>query len=88
MTQKRIYVNVVIALFACTHHAPESLKIRYIANLSYTVETLDAAMTGGSSVTAIVDLGILVAFVAAFLGLQSGRWLDDWRRKGGLALDY
>ena len=37
--------------------------------LTYAVEALDVAMTGGSPVTAIADLGILAAFTAVFFGL-------------------
>jgi ABC-2 type transport system permease protein len=39
--------------------------------LTYAVEALDVAMTGGSSTTAIVALGILGAFTAAFFGLAT-----------------
>jgi ABC-2 type transport system permease protein len=39
--------------------------------LTYAVEALDAALTGGSPLTAIVDLGILVAFAATFFGLAT-----------------
>jgi len=39
--------------------------------LTYAVEALDAAMTGGSSATAIIDLGILAAFTAAFFVLAT-----------------
>jgi ABC-2 type transport system permease protein len=37
--------------------------------LTYAVEALDVAMTGGSPVTAIVDLVVLAAFTAVFFGL-------------------
>jgi ABC-2 type transport system permease protein len=39
--------------------------------LTYAVEALDIAMTGGSSTTAIVALGILAAFTATFFGLAT-----------------
>jgi len=39
--------------------------------LTYAVEALDVAMTGGPSTTAIVDLGILAAFTAAFFVLAT-----------------
>lgn len=37
--------------------------------LTYAVEALDTALTGGSWVTAMVDLGVLAAFTAVFFGL-------------------
>jgi ABC-2 type transport system permease protein len=39
--------------------------------LTYAVEALDIALTGGSPLTAILDLGVLVAFTAAFFGLAT-----------------
>ncbi|MBN1139527.1 MAG: ABC transporter permease, partial [Anaerolineae bacterium] len=39
--------------------------------LTYAVEALDVAMTGGSTATAILDLGILAAFTAAFFVLAT-----------------
>jgi ABC-2 type transport system permease protein len=39
--------------------------------LTYAVEALDAAMTGGPSVVAIVDLCILAAFTAVFFGVAT-----------------
>jgi len=39
--------------------------------LTYAVEALDVAMTGGSSLTAVVDLGVLAAFTTAFFGLAT-----------------
>jgi hypothetical protein len=39
--------------------------------LTYAAEALDVAMTGGSPLTAIVDLGVLAAFTAAFFGLAA-----------------
>jgi ABC-2 type transport system permease protein len=39
--------------------------------LTYAVEALDVAMTGGSPLTAILDLGGLVVFTAAFFGLAT-----------------
>jgi ABC-2 type transport system permease protein len=47
--------------------------------LTYAVEALDAAMTGGSWVTAAVDLGVLATFTALFFGLATltlGRRLE------------
>jgi ABC-2 type transport system permease protein len=39
--------------------------------LTYAVEALDVAMTGSPSITAIVDLGMLAAFTAAFFVLAT-----------------
>jgi ABC-2 type transport system permease protein len=39
--------------------------------LTYAVEALDIALTGGSPLTAILDLGVLVVFTAAFFGLAT-----------------
>lgn len=39
--------------------------------LTYAVEALDVAMTGGSYLTAIVDLVVLTAFTAMFFGLAT-----------------
>jgi ABC-2 type transport system permease protein len=39
--------------------------------LTYAVEALGAAMTGGPWVTAIIDVGVLMAFTAAFFGLAT-----------------
>ena len=39
--------------------------------LTYAVEALDVALAGGSPLTAIADLGVLVAFAAAFFGLAT-----------------
>jgi ABC-2 type transport system permease protein len=50
------------------------LGLQIVARLlpmTYAVEALDVAMTGGSSATAIVDLGILAAFTVAFFGLAT-----------------
>jgi ABC-2 type transport system permease protein len=50
------------------------LGLRIVARLlplTYAVEALDEAMTGGSPVTSIVDLGVLAAFTALFFGLAT-----------------
>jgi ABC-2 type transport system permease protein len=39
--------------------------------LTYAVEALDIAMAGGSSTTAILDLGVLGAFTVVFFGLAT-----------------
>ncbi len=39
--------------------------------LTYAVESLDVAMSGGSPATAILDLGVLAAFTVAFFGLAT-----------------
>ncbi|MBN1134937.1 MAG: ABC transporter permease [Anaerolineae bacterium] len=50
---------------------PGLLVVARLLPLTYAVEALDVAMTGGSSTTAIVDLGILAAFTAAFFCLAT-----------------
>jgi len=50
---------------------PPNVSWGILLPLTYAVEALDVAMTGGSPVAAIVDLGVLAAFTALFFGLAT-----------------
>lgn len=50
------------------------LGLRIVARvlpLTYAIEALEVAMTGGSLLTAIIDLGVLTTFTAVFFGLAT-----------------